>query len=84
MKILQEYASALQRVLESEFPYQLQVTVKKDFEKTGRFEVSIVSINKLIHSKILKGQVRCDQYICNTPAEVQQVVDQIQDYLDSQ
>lgn len=75
---------ALQKVLESEFPEQLQVIVKEDVDKTGRFEVSIVQINRLIHSKSSKGQVRCDQHICSTAGEVQRVVDQIQEYLDSQ
>jgi len=45
---------------------------------TGNFEVTLVETGALLHSKTNRGQGKCQ-----SPAEVQAIVDQIQDYLDS-
>lgn len=62
--------------LEREFPGQLNIIKKSDPRTTGRFEVTIVSANKLIHSKDKRGQGRCE-----SAAEQQLVIDQINEFL---
>lgn len=50
---------------------------KQDPGTTGAFEVTLVETNQLLHSKLTRGQGRCE-----TASQVQAVVDQIQSYLD--
>lgn len=56
----------------------LNIIKKRDQGITGRFEVTIVPIQMLIHSKATKRQG-----VCTNSREVQAVIDQIYEYLDS-
>lgn len=56
----------------------MKVIKKADPRTSGRFEVTIVAANKLIHSKDTRGQGKAEN-----AAERQAIIDQIQEYLDS-
>eukprot|EP01038_Epipyxis_sp_PR26KG_P010001 gene10001-13456_t len=72
------YFDPLAVVLDDTFPGQLNIIGLKDPRTTGNFEVTIVPINKLIHSKTSRGQGKCQ-----TDSEIQAVIEQIAEYLDS-
>ena len=70
--------NALEDRLYQVFGNQIEVIGKKDSDYTHRFEVTIVPINKLIHSKATRGQK-----FCNSLEEQTAVINEIQNYLNS-
>ncbi len=75
---MQRFANALGAELDKEFPGQLNIIKKPDPRTSGRFEVTIVPANQLIHSKDTRGQGKADN-----AAERQKIIDQIAAYLES-
>lgn len=49
-------------MLDSAFPNKIQYFPVKDIDATGNFEVTILNeeVRKLIHSKTMMGQGRCE------------------------
>lgn len=54
------------------------MTTQKDQGVTGRFEVTLLPINKLIYSKTVLGQGKCE-----SPQERDDVIEKIEDYLEN-
>lgn len=64
--------------LEAVFGDRISFIQTEDPGVTGRFEVVLRNTGELLHSKKTRGQGRCED-----PREVQALVDQIQQFLDS-
>lgn len=55
---IDRFADALANDLDEEFPGQLEYKMIKDAGTTGAFEITLGG--KLIHSKLTKGQGKCE------------------------
>ncbi|GBG30620.1 Selenoprotein W [Hondaea fermentalgiana] len=73
-----KYFRALKQQLEEEFGDDVKVVGQEDPGTTGNFEVTLTETGDLLHSKSTRGQGKCQ-----SAAEVQAIVDKIQDFLDS-
>jgi hypothetical protein len=68
----------LKVLLEQEFEDDVEVVAQMDEGKTGNFEVTILQTGQLIHSKMTRGQGRCED-----SAEQQLVIDFVKEYIDN-
>lgn len=73
-----KYYRRLKAQLVAKFGDRIRLTPTEDRGVTGRFEVVLSNTGDLLHSKRHRGQGRCED-----PREVQALIDQIQQYLDS-
>ena len=70
------YANSLGANLTKVFGSKVKISYQKDPGATGNFEVTLQSTKELIHSKKSQGKGRCE-----SPDEVQAIVDKIMTYL---
>ncbi len=74
----QRYFDPLAVALDDVFHDLITIKGIKDSTTTGNFEVTIGPSNLLIHSKKTRGQGKCE-----TKAETDAIIEQIQSYLDA-
>lgn len=72
------FYNRLKDKLLKEFGDRIRFTPTEDRGVTGRFEVVLRNTGDLLHSKKHRGQGRCEDQ-----REVQALIDQIQQFLDS-
>ncbi|CAN0473212.1 unnamed protein product, partial [Ascophyllum nodosum] len=69
---------SLKAQLVAKFGDRISLTATADRGTTGRFEVVLRNTGELLHSKKRRGQGRCED-----PREVEALIEQIQNFLDS-